>query len=78
MPTTIQINERGNLTLPKAMRKALGIDKGGVMIAILSADGVVLKPAMSFPIEIYTSERVAEFDNADEELRRHLKRKAKC
>ena len=33
MVTTIQINERGSLMLPKALRKMLGIEKGSVVMA---------------------------------------------
>jgi len=72
MQTTVQVNPRGSLTLPKALRKALGLEKGGTVLADLTDEGIVLRPAVSFPIEIYTKERVAEFDAADEELAQHL------
>lgn len=75
MVTTIQINERGSLTLPKALRKMLGIEKGGVVMAESSAGGVLIKPAVAFPIELYDNERMAEFDQAEAELSKHLKRK---
>lgn len=77
MTTTIQINTRGTLTLPKPLRRALGLAKGGVVVAETSIDGIVLKPSVTFPIEIYSDERVAEFDKAETELTRHLKRKRK-
>ena len=63
--------------MPKPLRKALGIEKGGLVVAETSDDGVVLKPGVTFPIELYTDERVAEFDAAEAELARHLKRKRK-
>lgn len=75
MTTTIQINPRGTLTLPKPLRRALGLEKGGVVVAETSEAGVVLKPSVTFPIEIYSDERVAEFNAAEAELARHLKRK---
>ncbi|MCX5885047.1 MAG: AbrB/MazE/SpoVT family DNA-binding domain-containing protein [Proteobacteria bacterium] len=75
--TTIQVNERGSLTLPKSLRKALGIARGGVVMVELSREGLVLKPAVSFPIELYRNERVDEFDKADRELGRYLKSKRK-
>lgn len=77
MTMTVQINERGSLTLPKTLRRALGIEKGGVVMMEAAADGVLLKPAVAFPIEMYDDERVAEFDQADRELTRNLKRKAR-
>lgn len=77
MTATIQINSRGTLTLPKPMRKALGLDKGGLVVAEASAEGIVLRPSVAFPIEFYSDERLAEFDAADAELAKHLKRKQK-
>ena len=77
MSTTIQINSRGNLTLPKNIRKVLGLEKGGVVMAEMSDNGILLKPAVAYPIEMYSVERVAEFDQADEKLRHHLKEKKK-
>lgn len=77
MVTTIQINERGSLTLPKALRKMLGIEKGGVVMAESGAGGVLIKPAVAFPIEIYSDERIAEFDQAEAALARCLKRKGR-
>ena len=75
--TTLQVNERGSLTLPKLLRKKLGIERGGVVMAELSTEGLVLKPAVSFPIELYSNERVEEFDKADSELGRYVESKRK-
>ena len=75
MTATIQINERGNLTLPKQLRKMLGLEKGGVVMAEPSEQGILLKPAVSFPIEMYSDSRVAEFDESEAELKRHLAKK---
>lgn len=75
MTATIQINSRGNLTLPKPLRKKLGLEKGGVVMAESSDQGILLKPAVSFPIEMYSDLRVAEFDEADAELKHHLAKK---
>ena len=77
MNTTIRINSRGTLTLPKVLRRTLGLDRCGVVVAETAKQGVLLRPSVTFPIEIYTDERVAEFDAADKELGRHLKRKRK-
>ena len=63
MVATIQINERGSLTLPKALRKRLGLDKGGVVMAESLDEGILLKPAMAFPVEIYSDDRIAHFDS---------------
>jgi bifunctional DNA-binding transcriptional regulator/antitoxin component of YhaV-PrlF toxin-antitoxin module len=70
--TTIQINKRGTLTLPKELRKKLGLEKEGIIMAELSEKGVLLKPAIAFPIELYSDSRVAEFNEADKALRSYI------
>ena len=77
MAAAIQINQRGNMTLPKPLRKMLGIEKGGVVMAEPSDKGILLKAAVAFPIEMYTASRVAEFDDAEAELNRYLAKKRK-
>ena len=72
MNTTIQIGTRGTLTLPKPLRKALGVERGGVVIASVESDGIVLHPAVAYPIELYTDARIAEFDEADAQLAQHV------
>lgn len=75
MSTTIQINSRGAMTLPKALRKRLGAERGGVVLASVSSDGIVLQPAVAYPVEIYSDGRIREFDQADADLARALDRK---
>lgn len=64
------------MTLPKALRKTLGVDKGGVVLASAEDGGIVLLPAAAFPVEIYSDSRIAEFDAADAELALHLAEKS--
>ena len=75
MSTTIQINERGGLTLPKELRRRLGLERGGVVMAEISDEGILLRPAVAFPIEIYSDARVSEFDEEEESLKSHLEGK---
>ena len=63
------------MTLPKPVRKALGEDKGGVVMASSEKSGIVLHPAVAFQIEMYSDERMAEFDEADAKLTKHIARK---
>lgn len=76
MTTTIHINQRGTLTLPKELRKRLGLEKGGVIMVEESDDGVILKPAVAFPIEMYSDSRIKEFEKEDEKLMAHLKKRS--
>ncbi len=77
MAETIRINKRGSLTLPMALRKKLGLARGGVVLAESTSEGIVLKPAVAFPIEIYSDERISEFVAEDKKLSQYLKKKKK-
>jgi antitoxin PrlF len=74
MRTTITVTNRGVVTLPLRIRKALGIKADDTLIAETTADGLLLRPAVTVPIEIYTDGRVREFDAAEEELARAMRR----
>lgn len=77
MSTTIQINNRGTLTLPIGIRKRLGLEKGGAVIAEETEQGIVIKPAVTYPIEIYSEMRVKEFDDQNSALSAYMKKKTK-
>lgn len=77
MNATIQINKRGSLTLPMTLRKTMGLEKGGVVMAETRGGGIWIKPAMAFPIELYSDERVGEFDRAEQDLAKHLAHKGR-
>jgi bifunctional DNA-binding transcriptional regulator/antitoxin component of YhaV-PrlF toxin-antitoxin module len=69
MTKMVSINPRGTVTLPKPMRRRLGIpDQGGQLLAEETAQGILLRPGAVLPIEIYSPQRVAEFRRQDEEL----------
>ncbi len=59
MDMIIQINARGTLTIPKELREKYGL--GAQAILQETAEGLVLRPAATYPVEIYTPERIAEF-----------------
>ncbi len=77
MRNTIQVSRRGVLTLPKELREKLGIEDGGVVMVEESVQGIYLRPAVAYPVEMYTDERVAEFDQVEAELGRHLAAKGR-
>lgn len=59
MSTIVQINSRGTLTIPKDLREKFGL--GAQVILDETPGGLVLRPAATYPVEIYTDERIAEF-----------------
>ncbi|QDU70142.1 AbrB/MazE/SpoVT family DNA-binding domain-containing protein [Engelhardtia mirabilis] len=68
MPERIIINSRGVVTIPAALRKAFGLEAGEELFAEETPEGILLRPAVSVPIEIYTEERIAEFAQDEPEI----------
>lgn len=74
MKATITITSRGVVTLPLGLRKALGIKAQDTLIAETTPDGLLLRPAITLPVEIYTDKRIREFDESEEELAKVMRR----
>ena len=58
MKATLSIPGRGLIALPAKMREAFGIRPQDNLIAETTLEGVLLRLAMSVPIEIYSEERI--------------------
>jgi antitoxin PrlF len=78
MKATLAISSRGVLTLPAKLREAVGLRPEDPVIAETTPAGLLLRPAVTLPVEIYTEDRVREFDRAEEELAEFLKKKRKA
>ena len=68
MKATVTITSRGVITLPAKLREALGLKAEDHLIAETTPDGLLLRPAVTLPIEIYSPAREREFDEAEAEL----------
>jgi bifunctional DNA-binding transcriptional regulator/antitoxin component of YhaV-PrlF toxin-antitoxin module len=66
MTKVININDRGTLTLPRELRQRLGLKKAGQVVAEETADGILLRPGVTFPVETYSEKRLAEFARNNE------------
>ena len=77
MKTTLTMNRRGVVTLPAKLRRALGLNGGDVLIAETTPEGLLLRPAITLPIELYTDKRIGEFDEAEAELAKVLSARKK-
>jgi AbrB family looped-hinge helix DNA binding protein len=65
MSETLIVSSRGQVTLPAALRKRLGIAPGDVLI-VEDRDGeLVFKPAAVLEVERYTDEQIAQWDRDD-------------
>ncbi len=73
MQATLTINSRGVVTLPAKLRHAMGLKADDQLIAETTPEGLLLRPAVTLPIEIYTDERIREFEEAEAELAAYLK-----
>ena len=58
---TTKVGKRGTVVIPAGLRRKYGFEEGSVVIAEARAEGVLLRPVVTLPLEIYTSERKAEF-----------------
>jgi AbrB family looped-hinge helix DNA binding protein len=72
---TLTLTSRGVLTLPAKIRRALGLKADDQLIAETTAEGLLLRPAVTLPIEIYSEKRIREFDGAEAELAKALSRR---
>lgn len=59
------VSGRGQITLPAKLRKRLGIEPGGILIAEEKDGALVLRPAMVMPVEIYSDEDIARWVQED-------------
>jgi bifunctional DNA-binding transcriptional regulator/antitoxin component of YhaV-PrlF toxin-antitoxin module len=67
MTKVVKINSGGTLTLPKELRARLGVETSErTLIAEETKDGVLLRAPATFPVEIYTEERISEFSQNNE------------
>jgi antitoxin PrlF len=74
MREKIIINERGALTIPVRLRRAFGIKPDDELIVEETEQGLLLRPAVSVPVEIYTEKRIAEFAREENALAKKLDR----
>lgn len=59
--TILTVSPKGQLTLPAAMRKALGLRPGSTVIAAVADGQMTLSPAVVLPVEVYDDDRQREF-----------------
>lgn len=58
---TARVGKRGALVIPSRLRRRFGLQEGDLLVAEAHVDGILLRPAVTLPIEIYSVERKAEF-----------------
>ena len=68
----LSISAKGELALPSALLNSAGIGANDKVFAEVTHAGILLTPCLPLPLEIYSAERIADFDAMEEELRRTI------
>lgn len=58
---TSKVGKRGAIVVPSRLRRRFGIVQGSLVVAEERGDGILIRPAVALPLEIYSPERKAEF-----------------
>jgi antitoxin PrlF len=77
MKATLTVTSRGVVTLPAKLRRALGLKAEDQLIAETTPEGLLLRPAVTLAVEIYSDKRIREFDEAETDLDKLLRKKKK-
>jgi AbrB family looped-hinge helix DNA binding protein len=59
------VSGRGQITLPAKLRKRLGIEPGGVVVAEEKDGALVLRPATVLPVRIYSDGEIERWQRED-------------
>ena len=65
MRENVLVSQRGQITLPSAMRKRLGIEPGGVVIIEDRQGELVIKPGAVMEVEVYSDAQIKAWDRDD-------------
>ncbi|MGE0144229.1 MAG: AbrB/MazE/SpoVT family DNA-binding domain-containing protein [Planctomycetota bacterium] len=75
MQAKATINERGVITIPAAMRQALGLKPNDEVLIEETEQGLLIRPVLSVPLETYSEKRIAEFASDDKAIGKLLRKK---
>ena len=56
-----RVGKRGTFVIPASLRRRFGLVAGSELIAEETPDGILIRPAITIALEIYSTERKAEF-----------------
>ena len=58
---TTKVGKRGTIVIPAKLRQSYGFEEGSQVSVEARPEGVLLRPVVTLPVEIYSPERKAEF-----------------
>jgi AbrB family looped-hinge helix DNA binding protein len=56
-----RVGKRGTFVIPARLRRRFGLTEGSEIIAEETEEGILIRPAMTVPVEPYSPQRRAEF-----------------
>jgi len=62
----VTLSSRGVITIPLKLREAMGLRANDVLILETTDQGILVRPSVSVPIELYSEDQIVGF-NEDEE-----------
>ncbi len=81
MSQVTRVGKRGTLVIPAPLRKRYGLEEGQEVLVEETSEGLLLRPAITLPVEFYSRERKAalllenavdwkDYESAREEVRK--------
>jgi len=62
----VKIGKKGQVTIPRSVLKAAGMPEEARVVVEATGDGaIVMRQAAVYPVEIYSEERIREFEKAN-------------
>jgi antitoxin PrlF len=68
MKAILSVSSRGLITLPAKFRRAVGIHPDDSLIAETTDEGILLRPSVTLPVEMYSEKQIKKFDEAEAAL----------
>ena len=56
---TSKVGKRGAVVVPAGLRRKFGIREGSLVVAEERPEGILIRPAVALPVEVYSPERKA-------------------
>jgi AbrB family looped-hinge helix DNA binding protein len=69
----MQMSQKGQILIPKRIRKKYGVTPGGRVQILEEPDGILIKPAPEDPIETACGFLEGDFSLADDLAKEHVK-----
>ena len=61
MSEVTRVGKRGTIVIPAPLRKRYGLEEGREVLVEETSEGLLLRPAVTLPVEVYSKERRASF-----------------